>query len=53
MLAVERKDKGEEDRKAFIKMVKSKGYALLASLKEDFIFIRKVAEFLVLEDDDP
>ncbi|KAK3861236.1 hypothetical protein Pcinc_032747 [Petrolisthes cinctipes] len=51
MLAVERKDKGQEDRKAFIKMVRSKGFGLLDSLKEDYIFIRKSAEFLVLEDD--
>lgn len=52
MLAVERKDKGEEDRKAFIKMVGSKGFALLASLREDYVFIRKGTEFLVIEDED-
>lgn len=51
MLAVERKYKGEEDRKAFLKMIVSKGFALLVNLKEDFIFIRKGTDFLVLEDD--
>lgn len=52
MLAVERKDKGEEDRKAFINMVRSKGFSLLASLKEDYVFLRKGTEFLVIDDED-
>ncbi|XP_042208654.1 uncharacterized protein LOC121856936 isoform X2 [Homarus americanus] len=43
MLAVERKDKGDRDRAAFIHLVQSKGFTLAHSLKEDFIFIRNAA----------
>lgn len=40
MLAVEHKDRGEEDRRAFISLVQSKGFTLTAGLQDDFVFIR-------------
>ncbi|XP_063859447.1 protein Star-like [Scylla paramamosain] len=40
VLMVERKDKGEEDRRAFVSLVQSKGFTMVARFKEDFVFVR-------------